>query len=45
MPVDLGKNVNEGIKGSELIVVENAGHGFYYEERSKVNSELVDFIG
>ncbi len=44
-PVDLGKNVNEGIKGSELIVVENAGHGFYYEERSKVNSELVDFIG
>ena len=40
-PFDLGKKMNEGIKGSQLIAVENAGHGFYYEEREKVNSELV----
>ena len=44
-PFDLGKKMNEGIKGSQLIAVENAGHGFYYEEREKVNSELVRFIG
>jgi non-heme chloroperoxidase len=37
--------MNEGIKGSKLIAVENGGHGFCYEEREKVNSELVRFIG
>jgi non-heme chloroperoxidase len=42
---DLAKKMNEGIKGSQLIPVEKAGHGFYYEQREKVNSELVRFIG
>jgi non-heme chloroperoxidase len=42
---DLAKKMNEGIKGSQLISVEKAGHGFYYEQREKVNSELVRFIG
>jgi non-heme chloroperoxidase len=42
---DLAKKMSEGIEGSQLIAVENAGHGFYYEEREKVNSELVRFIG
>ena len=41
---DLAKKMSEGIEGSQLIAVENAGHGFYYEEREKVNSELVRFI-
>ena len=27
--------MNEGIKGSQLIPVEKAGHGFYYEQRGK----------
>jgi non-heme chloroperoxidase len=44
-PFDLGKKMNEGIKGSKLIAVENAGHGFCYEERERINSELVCFIG
>jgi non-heme chloroperoxidase len=44
-PFDLGKKMNEGIKGSKLIAVENAGHGFCYEERDRVNSELMRFIG
>jgi pimeloyl-ACP methyl ester carboxylesterase len=44
-PFDLGKKMNEGIKGSKLIAVENAGHVFCYEERERVNSELVRFIG
>jgi non-heme chloroperoxidase len=42
---DLAKVMHEGIKGSQLIQVEKAGHGFYYEERERVNSELVRFIG
>jgi non-heme chloroperoxidase len=42
---DLAKVMHEAIKGSQLIQVEKAGHGFYYEERERVNSELVRFIG
>lgn len=42
---DLAKKMNEGIKGSKLVAVENAGHGFYYEEHERVNSELIRFIG
>ena len=42
---DLAKVMHEAIKGSQLIQVEKAGHGFYYEERERVNSELVSFIG
>lgn len=42
---DLAKVMHEAIKGSQLIQVEKAGHGFYYEERERVNSELVGFIG
>jgi pimeloyl-ACP methyl ester carboxylesterase len=43
--LDLGMKMNESIKGSKLIAIENAGHGFCYEERERVNSELVRFIG
>lgn len=42
---DLARKMNEGVKESQLVAIENAGHGFYYEEREKVNSELVCFIG
>jgi non-heme chloroperoxidase len=42
---DLAKAMHEGIKGSRLVQVDNAGHGFYYDEREKVNSELASFIG
>jgi non-heme chloroperoxidase len=41
---DLAKVMHEGIKGSELIAFENAGHGFYYEQRDKVNAELLRFL-
>jgi non-heme chloroperoxidase len=42
---DLAKIMNENIKGSQLVPIEKAGHGFYYEERNRVNSELIKFIG
>lgn len=41
---DLAKRMNEGIKGSKLVQFEKAGHGFYFEERERFNSELVRFI-
>jgi pimeloyl-ACP methyl ester carboxylesterase len=37
--------MHENIKGSKLVQIEKAGHGFYFEERKRVNSELVRFIG
>jgi non-heme chloroperoxidase len=37
--------MHDGIKDSELVSIENAGHGFYYEEREKVNAELMKFAG
>jgi non-heme chloroperoxidase len=42
---DLAKAMHDSIKDSELVSVEKAGHGFYYEEKEKVNSELIRFIG
>jgi non-heme chloroperoxidase len=41
---DLAKSMNDGIKGSHLVSIENAGHGFYYEEKDKLNTELLNFI-
>jgi malate dehydrogenase (oxaloacetate-decarboxylating) len=41
---DLARAMHDSIKGSQLISIEKAGHGFYYEEKEKVNNELVGFI-
>ena len=41
---DLAGAMRDSIKGSQLISIEKAGHGFYYEEKEKVNTELVGFI-
>ena len=40
----LAKAMHDGIKGSQLVSIEKAGHGFYYEEKEKLNSELLKFI-
>jgi pimeloyl-ACP methyl ester carboxylesterase len=37
--------MHDSIKDSELVPVEKAGHAFYYEEKEKVNAELMRFIG
>jgi non-heme chloroperoxidase len=42
---DLAKVMQEGFQGSVLIPFENAEHGLYYEQRDKVNAELVHFPG
>ena len=41
---DLARSMHDGIKGSQHVPIEKAGHGFYYEEKEKLNNELVNFI-
>jgi pimeloyl-ACP methyl ester carboxylesterase len=41
----IAKLMHENIKGSQLVQIEKAGHGFYFEERERVNSEIIKFIG
>jgi len=33
-----------GIRGARLIRFENSGHGLFYEEKDKFNTELMNFI-
>jgi non-heme chloroperoxidase len=37
--------MKEGIMNSMLVWFENSGHGVFWEEREKINRELVQFIG
>jgi hypothetical protein len=37
--------VAEGIKDSQLILIDKIGYGFYYEQRQEVNSELIRSVG
>lgn len=41
---DLATAMHDGIKNSELVSIDKAGHGFYYEEKDRVNAELIRFI-
>jgi non-heme chloroperoxidase len=41
---DLARDMHDGIKNSELVSNDKAGHGFYYEEKDRVNAELIRFI-
>lgn len=36
---------HQGIQGSKLIYFENSGHGLFYDEKDKLNQELINFIG
>lgn len=35
---------HQGIKDSKLIRFENSGHGLFYDEKDKLNEELIHFI-
>ena len=41
---DLATAMHDGIKNSKLVSIDKAGHGFYYEEKDRVNTELIRFI-
>lgn len=44
-PIEITAEVNhKGIKGSTLIRFEESGHGLFYDEKDRLNQELVQFI-
>lgn len=42
-PFALAEAMAAGIKGSKLVRFENSGHGLFYEEKDKFNTELINF--
>lgn len=42
---EIAEQTHRGISGSQLVRVEAAGHGFFYEQRNRVNEELLKFMG
>jgi pimeloyl-ACP methyl ester carboxylesterase len=44
-PIALAEAMAAGIKGSKLVRFENSGHGLFYEEKDKFNTELMKFAG
>jgi non-heme chloroperoxidase len=40
----LAEAQNQGIKNSKLVSFKYSGHGLFYDERDKFNSELIKFI-
>jgi pimeloyl-ACP methyl ester carboxylesterase len=42
-PIALAEAVASGIKGSKLVRFEKSGHGLFFEEKEKLNGELMDF--
>ena len=44
-PFQLGEAQHQGIRGSVLVPFEQSGHGLFWEQREKFNSELAGFAG
>lgn len=44
-PIELAEALTAGIKNSKLIRFQNSGHGLFYEEKNKFNTELMNFTG
>lgn len=44
-PFALAEVMAAGIKGSKLITFEHSGHGLFFEEKDKFNTELMNFAG
>lgn len=42
---ELAEAMAAGIKGAKLVRFENSGHGLFYEEKDKFNTELMNFVG
>lgn len=42
---ELAEQMQARISGSTLVPIGNAGHGFFYEHRHRVNEELLRFAG
>ncbi|OGF45298.1 MAG: alpha/beta hydrolase [Candidatus Firestonebacteria bacterium RIFOXYA2_FULL_40_8] len=44
-PFALAEETAKGIKGAKLIKFEKSGHGLFYEEKEKFNTEIMNFVG
>lgn len=44
VPYQLSIIQNQGIKNSKLVTFEDSGHGLFYDELDKFNSELIQFM-
>jgi pimeloyl-ACP methyl ester carboxylesterase len=44
MPPENSKLLHEGIEGSELYMVDGAGHSFFFEKADEVNRALINFF-
>lgn len=44
-PYLLAEALRAGISNSRLVPFETSGHGLFWEERDKLNNELIHFIG
>ena len=44
VPVAVMREVMQLIEGSELAVIDDAGHSAYFEKPQEVNRQLLDFI-
>ena len=44
VPVRMLEELAAGIAGAELVVLEGAGHGVYYEAADKFNLAILDFL-
>jgi len=44
VPVSVMREVQELVRGSELVVVDDAGHSAYFEKPDDVNRHVLDFI-
>jgi non-heme chloroperoxidase len=42
-PIELGQTQHQGIRTSVLVPFEESGHGLFYEQREKFNSEFAGF--
>jgi pimeloyl-ACP methyl ester carboxylesterase len=41
----MGHTLHEGIKGSQLVTFEGAGHGIYSDQPENYVKAVLDFIG
>lgn len=42
-PIQFGKTLSEKIRDSKLLLFENSGHALFWEEKDKLNKEIIDF--
>ncbi len=45
VPIAAGEAQQQMIKGATLLRFEESGHGLFYEEKDRLNQELINFVG